>query len=69
MTPNMRMPERVIRIIVGVGLLGLYGALPAPWRYLTLFGLILIGTGISGFCPAWHLLQRRDAASHGGPAT
>jgi len=68
MTTNMRLSERVIRIVLGVGLLGLYGALPVPWRYFTLLGLILIATGISGFCPAWHLLRRRDIRS-GGSAT
>ncbi len=68
MTPNIRSPERIFRIVVGVGLLGLYGALPVPWRYLTLLGLILVATGVSGFCPAWQLLGRRDAGSR-GPST
>ena len=63
MTPNMRPWERILRIVAGVGLLGLYGALPAPWRYLTLLGLVLVATGLSGFCPAWHILRRRDVGS------
>lgn len=67
MTPNMRPWERIFRIVAGVGLLGLYGALPAPWRYLTLVGLVLVATGLSGFFPAWHFLRRRDVGS-GGPA-
>lgn len=68
MTPNMRSSERIFRIVLGVGLLGLYGALPVPWRYLTLLGLVLVATGISGFCPAWYLLRRSDVGP-GGPVT
>lgn len=67
MTPNIRSWERIFRIVLGVGLLGLYGALPAPWRYLTLIGIILVATGISGFCPAWYFMRRGDVG-HGGPA-
>lgn len=32
-------------------ILGLYGALPEPWRYLTLIGLIPFGSALTGFCP------------------
>jgi hypothetical protein len=32
-------------------ILGLYGALPEPWRYLTLVGLLPFGTALTGFCP------------------
>lgn len=63
MPSNMRLPERVIRIILGVVLLGLYGALPAPWRYFTMIGLVAIATGVTGYCPAYHFLRRHDNAS------
>jgi hypothetical protein len=59
----MRMPERVIRAVLGIMLLGLFGALPSPWRYLTMIGLIPIATGITGFCPAYYFLRRHDNAS------
>ena len=55
---NIGTPERVIRLVVGVMLLGLYGALAAPWKYLTLIGIGLIGSALSGFCPLYHLLGR-----------
>lgn len=45
--------ERVLRIVAGVMLLGLFGALPAPWRYLTLVGLLPLGTGLVGYCPVY----------------
>jgi hypothetical protein len=56
MTPaNMHPAERIVRLILGVLLLGLYGALDAPWKYFTLFGLVLIATALSGFCPIYRL--------------
>ena len=40
MVRNLGTIERFARIMAGVALLGLFGALPTPWRYLTLVGLI-----------------------------
>lgn len=47
--------ERALRLVAGILLLGLYGAVPAPWRYLTLLGLLPLGSALTGFCPirAW----------------
>jgi hypothetical protein len=69
MTPNMGLPERVLRIILGVLLLGLYGALPAPWRYITMIGLLPLGTGITGYRPVYHALRWRDSAGGAGGRT
>jgi len=52
---NMGRLDRVLRFLIGVGLLGLFGALESPWKYLTLFGLVLIATALSGFCPLYRL--------------
>jgi DUF2892 family protein len=48
--------DRAFRLLLSVLILGLYGALPAPWRYLTLVGLLPLGSALTGFCPirAWH---------------
>lgn len=48
--------DRVLRLVLGIGLLGLYGALDAPGRYFTLLGLPLIATAVTGFCPLYSLL-------------
>ena len=48
---NMPIWDRALRLAVGVVILGLYGALPAPWRYLTLIGLLPLGSALTGFCP------------------
>ena len=45
--------ERMARLVVGVMILGLYGALDAPWRYLTLIGLLPLGSALTGFCPLY----------------
>ena len=49
----MRMPiwDRALRLVMGIVLLGLYGAVPAPWRYLTLVGLLPLGSALTGVCP------------------
>jgi hypothetical protein len=58
MRGNIGKAERVLRLVVGIMILGLYGALPAPWRYLTLIGLLPFGTAITGVCPVRAALGR-----------
>jgi hypothetical protein len=53
MLRNLGLADRVVRIAAGVGLLGLYGALDAPWKYVVLIGLIPLGTGLVGSCPVY----------------
>jgi len=46
--------DRVIRVIVGIGLLSIVFVGPqTPWGYI---GLIPIVTGLVGICPAYSLL-------------
>ena len=67
MQVNVTRPDRVFRLTLGVLLLGLFGALPSPWRYLTLVGLIPLGSALTGFCPIYAALGwNRRAKSHGG---
>jgi len=56
MTRNLGMVDRLVRIVIGAMLLGLYGALQPPWRYLTLLGLIPLGTALTGNCPLYSVL-------------
>jgi hypothetical protein len=55
MTYNVGRIDRGIRFVLGIGMLGLYGALDTPWRYFTLLGLVLIATSITGACPLYGL--------------
>ena len=57
MTCNIGRIERVVRGIIGVMILGLYGALGPPWKYVTLIGLIPLGSALTGFCPLYARLD------------
>ena len=61
MSVNIGWPERLIRLASGILILGLYGALPSPGRYLTLVGLLPFGTALRGYCPFRAVLARRRA--------
>jgi hypothetical protein len=63
MVRNVGMIERVLRVIAGIAVLGLFGALPTPWRYLTLIGLIPLGTGLLGYCPVYRTLGWKGRGS------
>lgn len=56
MSVNIGRVDRIARFILGVVILGLYGALDPPWKYLTLLGLIPLGTSLTGFCPLYSLI-------------
>jgi hypothetical protein len=62
MIHNFGVAGRVVSLVVGVMLLGLFGALPSPWRYLTLLGLIPFGVALSGRCPVCALAGRKGGA-------
>ncbi|HET8623502.1 MAG TPA: DUF2892 domain-containing protein [Gemmatimonadales bacterium] len=67
MLRNITKPERVFRLIVGVVILGLFGALPSPWKYLTLVGLIPLGTALTGSCPIYSAIGwNANVGSKGG---
>jgi hypothetical protein len=65
MTLNLGTLSRAIRLLLGVILLGLYGALPSPWRYLSLAGAVLIATALVAHCPLYRVL---GASSRPHPA-
>jgi hypothetical protein len=56
MTRNIPGLERIARLIAGVMILGLYGALDAPWKYVTLLGLLPLASALTGFCPLYAAL-------------
>jgi len=62
MLRNVGMIERVVRILAGLMILGLYGALDSPWKYLTLIGLLPLGTGLVGYCPVYKAFGRKPSA-------
>jgi hypothetical protein len=65
MTANVGSIDRAVRIILGIVLLAMLLVLEGPVRWAGLLGLILIGTALVGYCPAYGLLglrTRRGAA-------
>ena len=56
MTKNVGNTERVIRVIVGLGLLSLIVILEGNARWWGLIGLVPIATGAIGYCPPYALL-------------
>jgi hypothetical protein len=67
MLRNVSWPDRAVRFVIGGVILGLYGAVPAPWHYLTLIGLVPLGTALTGFCPAYAAIgwNRHGSADRG----
>lgn len=54
MKPNEGSLDRILRVLVGIGVLSLAFIGPqTPWGYL---GLIPLATGLVGFCPLYALL-------------
>jgi len=68
MPRNMGTIDRIIRIVIGLMILGLYGALEPPLRYLTLAGLLPLGTALLGSCPIYSLIGISTRATGSGAA-
>ncbi len=56
MIRNMGNADRVIRLIVGIGLLSLFFVLEGNARWLGLIGVVLIVTSSISFCPLYRVL-------------
>jgi hypothetical protein len=52
---NVGSLDRIIRIAIGIALLALIFILPGNARWWGLIGLLPLGTGLFGFCPAYTL--------------
>lgn len=53
MQANVGGVDRVLRIVVGLALLSLLFVLDGNNRWWGLIGLVLLGTGLMGWCPAY----------------
>jgi hypothetical protein len=53
MNANVGLSDKVVRIIVGVGLLSLLVFLEGNARWLGLIGLVPLVTGTVGYCPLY----------------
>ena len=50
---NMGQIDRIIRLIVGAGLIVLFFVLDNNWKYLGILGVILVLTALVGVCPIY----------------
>jgi hypothetical protein len=56
MNVNVGSTDKLIRIIVGVGVLSLLFLLKGDVRLLGLVGIVPLATGLVGYCPLYSLL-------------
>ena len=56
---NVGTVDRLVRVVVGAGLLSLFFVLENRARYYGLIGLVPLATAAIGYCPAYSLLGIR----------
>jgi hypothetical protein len=56
MKSNVGSIDKIIRIIVGIGLLSLFFVLEGSARYFGLIGIVPIATALMGWCPLYTLI-------------
>jgi len=66
---NVGMVDKVIRIVLGLGLLSLTVLLDGNARWLGLIGIVPLVTGLAGYCPLYTILglntcSAKRAAAH-----
>lgn len=53
---NVGLIDKVVRVAAGVGLLSLLFVLEGSARWLGLFGIVPLATGLVGYCPLYAVL-------------
>ena len=56
MNVNVGVVDKVVRIVVGAGLLSLILVLEGSARWFGLIGIVPLATGLFGYCPLYGLL-------------
>jgi len=64
MKANVGGIDRLLRILVGLGLLALVFILPGPERWWGLVGLVPLLTGLVRFCPVYSLFGLSTCPRH-----
>jgi len=59
---NMNTTERWLRIYFGAIIFLVYFVNPFPYKEWTFSGLLLIATGVIGYCPVYSLLKKPKTA-------
>jgi hypothetical protein len=64
MNANVGGIDRVIRILVGVGVLSLFFVLEGPNHWFALLGIVPLATGLIAWCPAYLPFGYRTRKAH-----
>ena len=56
MKPNVGSLDKIIRLVLGLGILALFFVLPGGLRWLGLIGLVPLLTAAAGFCPLYRII-------------
>ncbi len=64
MNANVGNVDRILRVLLGVGLLSLLLLLEGNVRWVGLLGLVMIGTALIRFCPLYPLLGINTCDKH-----
>ena len=56
MNVNVGRTDKLVRIVVGAGLLSLFFLLKGDARLLGLIGIVPLATGLVGYCPLYSVL-------------
>lgn len=67
MNKNEGTVDRIVRIVIGLGLLAL--TVVGPQTYWGLVGVVPLLTGLFGFCPAYRLLGLSTCPMRPAPRT
>jgi Protein of unknown function (DUF2892) len=65
MKSNVGSLDKVLRIVVGLGLLSLIFVLEGAARWWGLVGLVPLGTGLIGSCPLYSILGLSTCPAEG----
>jgi Inner membrane protein YgaP-like, transmembrane domain len=68
MNINVGGTDKLIRIIVGLGVLSLFFLLRGDARWLGLVGIVPLVTGLVGYCPLYFLLGLNTCPNKTTPA-
>ncbi len=56
MKTNVGSADKIVRIVVGIGLLSLFFILEGNMKFLGLIGIVPIATALMGWCPLYSVL-------------
>ncbi len=56
MKTNVGSADKIVRIVVGIGLLSLFFILEGNMKFLGLIGIVPIATALMGWCPLYSVI-------------